>query len=206
MKRYLICLFIIVLINGFVNAQEVNINNFSIGNEWNEDVFDLRILDLPQIGVFYCLNDNNIIYRLTMPIAFPMLIITPINVTYATSYWGVSGFLADISLTFVNKFILLRILPIQIWGGIPLSKKGMGIYLLFELALINIFNIKNDNYNKMYLGIGLNTGIKYILSRELEFEMKYENYISYSNINIKNEYIGITFKYRILEPGYYGIW
>ena len=222
MKRYLICICIIIKISGFVNAQEENSNNLLFMNEWNENIFDLRVLDIPQIGIFYCFDNNDIAYRLSMPFAFPVFLITPINITYATSYWGINGMLLDITFSFVPdewnifgyimtgiKFsdsILLRILPIELWGGIPLSHGGMGIYLLLEFASISVFNTSRNDYEIMYMGFGINIGIKYILSRNIEFEIKYENYFSYTDIDIRKNYAGITFKYRLFEPGYYGIW
>jgi len=222
MKRYLICICIIINTIGFVNAQEANNNNFLLINEWDENIFDLRMLDIPQTGVFYCFDDNNTAYRLSMPFAFPVFLITPINITYASSYWGVNGILLDMTFSFVPdewnifghvmpgiKFsdsILLRLLPVEIWGGIPLTSEGMGIYLLLEFAPVNVFNTSRNDYETLHTGFGINMGIKYIISRNIEFEIKYENYFSYADLEIRKSYAGITFKYRLFEPGYYGIW
>jgi len=232
MKKVLfIC--IMTVLYGFIYANEECDKNYLINNKkWNDDIFDLRLIDIPQIGIFYCFNDKNLIYRMSLPMAFPLMIITPINVTYATSYWGINFLLADVSFSFVQdewellgnktpglKFsdlILFRFLPFEVWNGIPLSSKGMGVYVLLELAPFNIFSSLKD---KLYYGIGLNTGFKYIISRHMELELKYENYFLYSNMEIDKEeiritfsnidirnYIGITFKYRLFEPKYYGVW
>jgi hypothetical protein len=211
-----------ICLSRLVYAQEYNDNNsFNKNNEWDNSIFDLRLVDIPQIGMFYCFNDKNMVCRISIPIAIPVFIITPVYVTYASSYWGISGLLGDVTFTFIpdkwnffgneiqgftfSNSILFRVLPIEIWVGIPLSSKGMGIYILFEIIPFNIFNFLNEDYKKMHNGYGLNTGIKYILSKHIEFEIKYENYISYVNKNIWKNYLGITFKYRLFEPGYYGV-
>jgi hypothetical protein len=238
-----------------VESEENNtITIFLNNSKWEENWFDLRLIDFPQIGIFYDLKDNeNILYRMSLPVAFPLFAITPIHVTYASSYWGVNILLFDITfgsslsdkdleagremyrknyekinkkpytgnisdldakleLCKNNVFTythLFRIIPFSIWAGIPLASNGMGLYLLFEPAPICWFKSAVDKVNKyeeFIFGIGLNTGLKFILSKHIEFELKYENYFSYNNFIRHNEYIGLTFKFRIGEPGYYGIW
>jgi hypothetical protein len=205
----------VIFLGGAVNAQSSNSEtgiNFA-KNEWNKDWFDVRIVDFPQIGLFYNIdNSSNSLFRVSMPIPYPVLFITPVNVTYASSYWGINGLLMDLTLGLniskmeLAKEILLRFFPVSAWGGIPLSPKGMGIYFLFETVPLSVFNNPVDNYKNIYYGIGINTGIKYIISEHVELEIKYENYFSYTDFGVWNKYIGLTFKYRIFEPGYYGLW
>ena len=223
MKKFLLCVTLLVNLYGTLYAQDEIIENKYLKNiEWNDNYFDLRLVNIPKTGVFYNFSDNDIVYRVSIPFALPVLLITPINITYASSYWGFNGILLDVTFTFVpyiwevfytklnvftfSESILLRFLPLEIWGGIPLSSKGMGIYFLLEISPFNIFNTLNDNFKIIYYGIGLNVGIKYIISRHLEFELKYENYISYMDKDIRKEYIGIIINYRILKPGIYGVW
>lgn len=182
-------------------------------NRWDKNWLDVRIWDFPQIGLFYNFdNRDDLLFRIAMPTTFPILLITPSTATYASSYWGMSGLLMDITLGFnvselkLSDSILLRFFPISVWGGIPLSSKGMGIYMIFETVPLSIFNNSGDNYSTTYYGIGINAGIKYIISGKIELELKYENYFSYNDFGIWNKYIGLTFKYRLFGPGYYGIW
>lgn len=216
MDKNLSNLFIVFFVCSIINAQSLyleNDKNFIEENKWDKNWFDLRIIDIPQIGLFYCIDyGNNILFRITMPMTFPVALITPINVTYASSYWGINCLLMDatfgmdISEAKLSDLYLLRFLPISMWGGLPLSSKGMGIYILFETVPFNIFNDSIDNYKNTYYGIGINTGIKYIISKHMEIELKYENYFSYNVVGVWNKYIGLTFKYRLFEPGYYGPW
>ncbi|GHU36142.1 hypothetical protein FACS1894172_18730 [Spirochaetia bacterium] len=208
MNKKMLWLYIII----FLNSAEINAINFIEENIWNEGWFDLRMIDIPKIGYIYDIDiDNNLLFRISAPLPFPVLFITPINVTYANSYWGIEALLLDgafgMNIPEIKiSAILLRFLPISIWRGLPLSSRGMGIYILLEIVPFNIFNNSIDNYQKKYFGIGINTGIKYIISKHIELELKYENYFAYNDIKIWNKYIGVTFKYRIFEPGYYGIW
>ena len=220
--KFIFIIFLISVCIKVIYAQDIENEMFLFSENltWEEDVFDIRSFDIPHIGFFYCFdNSNNILLRLSTPTAFPILFITPINVTYANSYFGINCLLLDFTFKIdiscesdplrlffsINKHILLRFLPLSLWGGFPISSNGMGIYLLFEIAPINIFTNKNDNYEQRHFGIGINTGLKYIFSRYIEIEIKYENYFSYNNFTIRNQYIGITFYYRLLGPDNYWI-
>jgi hypothetical protein len=204
-RKLIIFLTIYFIFTGDVSALEIK--------EWNKNWFDLRIIDIPQVGNFYNFDDRgSLLFRVSTPLTFPVILITPITATYASSYWGVSGLLMDITFGLnilelkPSDSILLRCLPVSIWGGIPLSSNGMGLYILFETVPINLFNSAKDNFKNIYFGLGINTGIKYIISEHIELELKYENYFAYTDFEIWNKYIGITFKYRIFDPRYYGIW
>jgi hypothetical protein len=204
-RKLIIFLILFFIVNCIVNALEIN--------KWDKNWYDLRIIDIPQVGYFYNLDDNgSLLFRIAMPMTFPVVLITPVTVTYASSYWGIGGLLLDFTYGFnfldlsPSDSILLRCLPVSIWGGIPLSSKGMGLYILFETGSINFFTNSNDNYEKMHIGLGINAGIKYIISKHFELVLKYENYFAYSDFEIWSKYIGITFKYRLFEPGYYGPW
>jgi hypothetical protein len=214
MNRKMPNLLIIFFVCGAINVQPLyseNIMDFIEKNKWDEDWFDLRIVDIPQVGSFFCVGSDNVLFRVSAPMTFPVLLITPITAAYANSYWGINCLLADVTVrintneTELLKLSLARFLPISIWGGIPLSPRGMGIYILFEIVPFSMFN--DIDYKKLYYGTGINTGIKYILSKHIEIELKYENYFPYKNTaGIWNKYIGLTFKYRLYDPDYYGPW
>jgi hypothetical protein len=238
-----------------LNAQDMQNEepDFFRKNKWDENWFDLRMIDIPQIGIFFDLkNNNNILFRMSLPMPFPVLFIMPINVTHASSYWGFNVFLCDITFgTEISESDLdtarnllaikkkkpieeiseaearkpfseaksgfftrwpfnfvhnLRVMPLSIWGGIPLSSRGGGLYALFELAPISWFKGYTDIYEMPHFGIGINPGLKFIIAKHYEVEVKWENYFDYDGTEWMNSYIGLTFKYRLFEPGYFGIW
>jgi hypothetical protein len=177
--------------------------------EW----YDLRIIDIPQAGVFYDFREpNTLLFRLSVPMSFPVLLITPVHLTYATAYWGIQGLLGDITLGLdlpeasLADALLVRFVPISFWGGLPLSAKGMGVYLLGEVAPLSLFKSSFDQYERLYCGIGLNAGVKYCWSKRLEFELRYEYYLPYTGEEVDTSYIGLAVKYRIFELADHGIW
>jgi len=224
MKKIRICLLVLIFCIVNIGAQEIDSQSYSFfdKNRWNENIFDLRIIDIPQAGILYCVDDSNVVYRVSTPITIPLLFILPINVTYYTSFWGINCLLADVTFGFKSVIlymgeseipfiifsdsIVVRALPTEICGGIPLSPGGMGIYASLEIVPFALFNHSKESYQIMYTGFGVSAGVKYVISRNFELGLKFENYFSYSSIEIWKKYVGLTFKYRLFEPGYYGIW
>jgi hypothetical protein len=224
MKK-IICMAIIwIVIKGVIYPQEEDSNtedkNWKNSKEWDKNIWDLRMFDVPRIGLFYELDNNEVLYRISLPISFPVVLITPISFTYANSYFGIDILLFDTTFgirkinfvrdlrsdKFSDKFIefsqkyLLRFFPISLWAGIPLSSKGFGVNILIECAPLNIFSNEYSNEN---FGIGLNIGFKVITTEYFDFDIKYENYINYNDINKRIGYVGIYFNYRLLGSGNY---
>jgi hypothetical protein len=257
-KKWKLSIIMIFSFFNVLNAQNMqNEEAIAFGNKWDENWFDSRMIDIPQIGIFFDLkNNNNILFRMSLPMPFPFIFITPINATYASSYWGFNVFLCDITFgteisesdllkvrellansknwpiefiseadaksrlfTTMGPFIFVhnfRLLPLSIWGGFPLSSKGGGLYIFGEVAPLSWFKSFTDKYENWHFGIGFNTGLKFIFTKHYEVEIKWENYYNYEGFeymdshfkgfSYMNSYIGLTFKYRLFEPRYYGIW
>jgi hypothetical protein len=182
-------------------------------NEWEKDWWDLRLLDIPRVGILYDLEEGNtLLFRVSLPMTFPVMLSPPIDYTYGSSYWGLDLSLADItlgirteellSLTPSNQY-LIRLFPVSLWGGIPLSSRGIGLYLLFECAPLSLFTNRIDNYSSLRLGIGINTGLKIIATEYYEIDLRYENYFAYNELKAHNSCVGIYFNYRLFGAGYY---
>lgn len=183
---------------------------FSAENEWTKDLWDLRIIDIPKIGLLYDINGDNLLFRLSSPITMPVILMFPLNYTYASSYWGIDALLFDITFgiesweTFqLSSQILFRALSVSAWGGIPLSPNIFGIYGLLELAPLSLFTNRYDDYAGINLGIGINAGVKFFLTEYIDIDIKYENYFAYSRDFIYDSYIGLYVKYRINGAGNY---
>jgi hypothetical protein len=188
--------------------------NWLKGSHW----YDLRAFDWPNVGIFTAFN-HSFMFRFSMPMAFPVVAITPVNLTYASSWWGANLTFMDFTLgidfdkigkegIILSDTWLMRPLPLEIWAGLPLNEKGMGIYFLTEFSFCSFFS-KALNYpdkSGVYIGPGMAWGVKFMVSKRMEVEARYEMYTNYGKFNVWQPYLGITFRYRSSDPGYHGVW
>jgi hypothetical protein len=170
-------------------------------NEWNNNFWDLRLTDVPKVGVLYAIDDNAVLFRLSTPITFPILLIPPLSFMYASSYWGVDALLGDFTFGIesqqLSKRYVARLLPVSVWGGVPFSSNLIGLYTLLEIAPLSFFSHSADDYTGVHTGIGINIGLKVFVTEFIDADIKYENYFAYSDIQKHHSFIGIYFNCRL---------